>query len=274
MSADAPPEGVSGRLLAADRGPRFAAWVGRPAGPPFVAAAELFGAGVTDAVSAVMVTRRAANRAVAGALLFEGYVARIVPPVLAALLTESRAPVVEIGGVWVEWRDGRVGAVALEGPVEPAGRGDDVVAALMERNLRPALDAVHRNAGTGRRVLRGAAAHVVTVAALHLSWPDPQPARYLDDAVEVLERWGVADLVGIGTRSTAGERWLYAERRSCCLAFRAGDRRERGVSFCVTCPVTPEADRHRSFSAAATSFRERQHRAREPTAESAGLPPA
>ncbi|MCD2197571.1 (2Fe-2S)-binding protein [Actinomycetospora endophytica] len=252
------PAGVSGPLLAADRGPRFAAWVGRPDAAPWASAADLFGSGLAAAVAAVGEARGAANPAVAGALLFEGYAMRLIPPVLAAALTEARAPDPGLDAVRVEWADARVGQVALDGS---CGAASEVVPALMERNLAVALDAVHRAAGTGLRVLRGAAAHAVTVTALHLSWPDEQPARYLGPAREVLDRWGVGELVRMAAVPVAGERWLYAERRSCCLAFRTADHR-RAASFCATCPVTPEAERRGSFHDAVGAFIDRTGRAR------------
>jgi hypothetical protein len=235
--------------------------VGQPAGPGWRAAADLFGAGLEPALAELAEARGAPHRAVAGAALVEQYAARLVPPFLAAVLVEGRAADPGMDRVRVTWSGGRVGMVALRGPVAPCeDRGAAAVAALMDTNLAVAVEAVHRAAGTSVRVLRGAVAHVATVTALHLSWPDDRPARYLEPVGRVLERWGVRDLVAMEAVHVAGEDWLYAERRTCCLAFRTADHRRRADPFCATCPVTPEGERRRSFLDAVEAFRERTGR--------------
>ncbi len=231
-------------------GSRFEAWRGRPSGGPWVPAMVLFGDGLARAVEEVA-DRRGAAVPVAGALLFEGYAQRIVPPVIGGWIVDGGVPACGLADVAVEWAGGRTVRIACaDGPDSGPDR-------LLDANLVPALEAVHAATGVGRRVLRGAVAHAVCVAFLHLSWPKPDPADDVIRLREVLERFGLDSLVHHEALLVGDRPWLYAERRSCCLAFRAADHRGATVPFCATCPVVPEADRRRSFEAAVAAFVQR-----------------
>ena len=257
MSSSGPGEGTSGLVRVGAAGTRSEAWLGRPSGGRWTPAADLFGVGLTRAVAEVAAARGAA-RAVAGALLFESYVMRVVPPVLAGWFADEQALACGSDDVVVEWSGGRVLGVAFAATAPRGGAdrpsGPDP---LMGTNLGPAIEAVHDGTGVGRRVLRGSVAHAASVAFLHLSWPRPDPAHELPRLRDVLDGLGVADLVHTESVAVGERRWLYAERRSCCLAFRAADHRDRGVRFCATCPAVPEARRRRSFEEAVAAFSRR-----------------
>jgi hypothetical protein len=126
------------------------------------------------------------------------------------------------------------------------------------KGLEPVVDALDRRTRAGHRVLSGALAHAVTVAFLHLSWPDRDHAHHLADARRVLAGAGLDDLVRVEAVEVhvegAGGRWLYADRRTCCLAFRTARNQVRDPSFCATCPVVPEVERRRSFTHAVDAY--------------------
>lgn len=263
VTIDDLPVGAVGPLVPTDRGPRFVAWLGQPTAPEWCEATELFGACLDDALAEVARVRGAPHRAVAGAALVEQYAARLVAPLLAAVLVDRRAVDPALDQVRVQWAEGRVGHIAVRPPLTPLEEeGVEVLDVVMHGNLAVVVEAVHRMAGTGTRVLYGGIAHAVTVAALHLSWPDEQPSRYLELTEWVLDLWGIRDLVVVEAVRVAGEEWLYAERRTCCLAFRTENHRRRENPYCATCPVMPEVERRRSFLDAVAAFRERTGRSR------------
>ncbi|MEJ2864736.1 hypothetical protein [Actinomycetospora flava] len=224
-------------------GDRFRAWVGTPASPEWLPATRLFGAGLDDALADVRAARGTDSDAVAGSLLLESYAQRVVPPALAARVLAGRSVSTAPDALSVRCEEGRVREVAFAPRPRdgPALAGFDAVVATLHRRTR-----------AGRRVLAGAVAHAVAVTYVHLSWPEPDHARHLDDARRVLADAGLADLVRVEAAEVDGEPWLYADRRTCCLAFRT--HRAAGPSFCATCPIVPESDRRRSFTDAVASY--------------------
>ena len=250
------PPGVCGTLVRADLAERFPAWVGRPAGESWLPGPLLFADRLDDALEQVARRRGTPGPAVAGASLFEGYVQRVVPPALVAWLEEGRSVRAGPDDVRVAWSDGRVAQVAFADAV--VGNRSPL-ADLMDHHLAPAVGVVHERTGVGTRVLRGAVAHAVSVAFLHVGWRGAEPAAQIGRLREVLDEHGLGDLVRADDPEVDGTRWLYAERRTCCLAFRAGDR-ARAPSFCATCPVVPESERRRSFREAVTAYRQRHGR--------------
>ncbi|GAA4936601.1 ferric iron reductase protein FhuF [Actinomycetospora succinea] len=240
-----PDDGLE--ILVAGRdapGDRFRAWVGTPTSPGWTPASHLFGAGLDATLAAVRDGVGADSDAVAASLLLEGYAQRVVPSAIASRVLTGRSVATDPDSVHVRLDAGRAREVAFtDAP------GDSVVAGLV-----PVVEVLHRRTRAGHRVLSGAIAHAVTVAFLHLSWPAPDHARHLDDARRVLADAGLTDLVRVEAVPVDGEPWLYADRRTCCLAFRTARNRARGPSYCATCPVLPEDERRRSFTDAVAAF--------------------
>ncbi|MEJ2887680.1 (2Fe-2S)-binding protein [Actinomycetospora aeridis] len=193
----------------------------------------------------------------AASLLLEGYAQRVVPPAIAAQVLLGRSVDTEAGRVHVRLEDGRVRQVAFATPdgAEGGVAGVD--------GLTGVVEPLHRRTRAGRRVLAGAVAHAVAVAFVHLSWPSPDRARHLEDARDLLAGAGLPDLVHLEAAGVPGVPgvvegpWLYAERRTCCLAFRTDRNRARGPSYCATCPVVPEEERRRSFREAVVAYARR-----------------
>jgi hypothetical protein len=232
-------------------GDRFRALVGTPAGPDWVPATDLCGDGGLEPVLAgFRAAHGTGSDAVAGSLLVEAYAQRVVAPALAASVLAGRAVDTRPGAVTVRLAEGRVPEVAFRSWTRTADPPDAAVVA----GLWPVVAAVHRRTRAGRRVLEGALAHAVAVACVHLSWPRPDHARHLTDARRVLAAAGLAGLVGLEAADVpgvGGGPWLYAERRSCCLAFRGS--RHAGA-YCATCPVVPADERRRSFTDAVHAY--------------------
>jgi hypothetical protein len=231
-------------------GDRFRALVGTPTAPGWVPATHLFGAGLDRALADVRGALGTDSDAVAGILLLEGYAQRVVPPAIAVRVLAGRSVSTDPTAVSVRLVDGRPREAAFaEVEAAPGGIDGAVVAGVAD-----VVDALHRRTRAGRRLLSGAVAHAVAVAFLHLSWPEADHARHLHDARRVLDAAGLAGLVRVEAAEVAGRPWLYADRRTCCLAFRTARNRAHGPSYCATCPVVPEADRRRSFVEAVDAY--------------------
>ncbi len=259
------PDGTSGEVLedAAPWGERFVALVGAPDEPGWVAAGELFGAGLDAALARVGAARGTESDAVAGALLLDAYAQRLAAPVLGAYVVDGRVLDARLPQVRTQPFEGTfrrfafADAPAVVAPGPAAVR--QVSAGLVGGHLEPAVEAVHERTRAGRRVLRGAIANAVAITFLHLSWPDPDHARHVDAAREFLALTpGLADLVGIEAVLAGGRPWMYTERNTCCLAFRTRPNQERELSYCATCPVLPRATTRSMFAEATASYAQRQ----------------
>ena len=241
--------------LAADLGPRFAAVRGRPSG--WIPAAELFGTQLPANLTEVG-HHLGATPAVAGTLFLQQYAAILAAPVVAALHLERSVLPCEPVDVTVDYTDGRPIRIAFALAARPVVEFDhavaDIVAKRLTRHLLLAAESVHRLTRAGRRLLQGAIAYEVALTFLHLSWRHPDGAHHLDDARRFLAAAGLEHLVVLEAVPTAGRRWLHAGRKTCCLAFRTADNRERVDPYCATCPVLPEKIVMRSFRDAVDSY--------------------
>lgn len=247
---------------AAALGPRFAAVIGRPSG--WIAAGELFGDRLADHVARVAEIRGAPNAAVAGTLLFQQYAGLLVAPAVAAVHEEGRRLPYDPAAVRVRTIDGAPVQVAFAEPAlpvpgTPAQERLLLATDLLRGHLGRCADAVRRRCRGGRRVLDGEIANAVTTAYLHLSWRRADHAALVGDARAVLAAAGLAALVAVEAADVDGRPWMFAGRRSCCLAFRTVRHRERSAPerYCATCPVRAGADVRRSFEAAVRSYSER-----------------
>ncbi len=247
-------------------GDRFVAQIGTPDGPGWVAAADLFGAGLPGALHAVGTARGTESPAVAGALLLDVYAQRVAAPVLATLYREGHDIDARLPAVHVEPVQGRLGRLAFAHGPSPAGPDRDaarkrVAGRLVASNLELAADAVHRHTRAGPRVLRGAIANAVAITFLHLSWPDHDRARYVDQAQEFLAGVpGLADLVTVEAVTEVGQRWMYTARNTCCLAFRTTTNQSRDQPYCSACPVLPPGTTRSLFAQATATYAERHPR--------------
>lgn len=264
MEDDGTPDGVTGVVLrdGAAWGPRFVALRGRPRGPGWVGAEELFGPGLPEAVSRVGDARGTDSPAVAGTLLLDVYAQRVVAPVLAAFVLEGRVLDARMPTVTVEPVESGFRRLAFDGAatgVDDVDRGRALlIEGLVEDHLGTAVHAVHDHTRAGLRVLRGAVANAVAITFLHLSWPDADHARHVETARTFLASTpDLADLVGIEAVEETGRRWMYTDRRACCLAFRTTDNQAREQPYCATCPVVPRATTREMFSRATASYTER-----------------
>lgn len=242
-------------------GPRFDAGWGRPAGA--TAAVDLFGSSLDRALGAVQSVTGAPGAAVAGALLFERYAVRVVAPVLGALYRGRRAVDARIGAVAIRGAEHPIDEVFFTGPTlavtGPPGR-TQVADDLLRHNLLPAANAVHARARTSTRVLYGGAANAVAMAFLHLSWQEPDPDRYVEEARRLLDGVGWLDhFVTIASKTVDSRQWMYMDRRTCCLAFRTSERRASTERFCAACPIRSEDLIWVDFAAAVRSYAERNH---------------
>jgi hypothetical protein len=242
-------------------GPRFVASIGRPDGPEWLRADRLFGDGLDDALARVGGARGAPSAAIAGSLLLEAYAQRLVPPVIGACFVDGRVLDARLPRVWVDPVAGgfpRIAVGEVSGPIADAAVSR-MWTGLVDGNLDPAVRAVRERTGVGWRVLRGAVANAVAVAFLHLSWHDPDRARYVGTALDLLATTpGLAGLVGIEAVVEGGRAWMYTERNTCCLAFRTGSHAAAADQpYCATCPVLPRATTRAMFARATASFAER-----------------
>jgi ferric iron reductase protein FhuF len=242
-------------------GERFVAPVGAPTGPGWVAAAELFGPGLDDALARLAAARDTANPAVAGSLLVETYAQRLVAPVLGAWFVDGRVLDARLSRVRAERVDPGVRRVAFLDPPVTVADPDDAVrrllTCLVEGNLQVAARAVHERTRLGWRVLHGAIAHAIAISFLHLSWPRPDHDRHVDDARDFLAGVpGLAELVEIEAVAEGGRPWMSCDRNTCCLAFRTVGGRSSS-STCALCPLRPRAETRAMFAQATASYTER-----------------
>ena len=234
-------------------GDRFVAVLGTPDWP---LAADLFSDGLDAALEAVGAARGTDSAAVAGALLFEQYAQRLVAPVLAALYRDSAVLDARLPAVRTRLDHGFLRHLAFA--TAPAPGPADVAAVrtgLIDENLEPAAEAVHTRTRVGRRVLQGSIANAVASSLLHMSWPDPDRARYVPAAHEFLSgRPDLATLVTVEAVERAGEPWMYTDRAACCLAFRTTVNQEREQPYCGTCPVLPDTTTRALFAQATAAY--------------------
>jgi hypothetical protein len=248
-----------GEVLSAGHGlgDRFVAELGVPRDAGWIASGDLFVARLPEVLDSVAVRRGADHPSVAASLLFEQYALRLAAPVVAAWAREQAVLDARPSQITAFVDDGVLRRLAFARPPEP-GPGRSAVAASLRAGLEPAADALHRHTRVGYRTLRGAMANAVANAFLHLSWPETDRARYVDEAVAVLaEVPGCAGTVGIEAADVGGESWMYTDRNTCCLAFRTSVNRDREQHYCATCPIVPETTIREAFARATASYRER-----------------
>lgn len=259
--------GTRGEVLTDGRrwGERFVALRGAPDGPEWITAADLFGSGLSERLAAVGEARGTTSPAVAATLLLDVYAQRVVAPVLAALYVErtvvdASLPLVRLAPAGGGFR--RLAFAADPRPVGSRAARDarsTVLDGLIDAHLEIAVDVLHRRTRAGTRALRGTVAHALAITFLHLSWPGPDRARFVDAAAEVLaERPELAGLATVTAVSTGGEPWMYTDRAACCLAFRTSVNRARDMPYCATCPVVAREHTKDLFDQATAAFRRRQ----------------
>jgi ferric iron reductase protein FhuF len=247
-------------------GDRFVALLGTPHSRGWLPAAELFGGRLPAALGAVGSARGTVSPAVAGMLLFEQYAQRLVAPVLAALHREGTVVDATLPAVSVEVVDGRVRRLAFTRAPHAAGPDREatharVVGGLVAGNLEPAADAVHRHTRVGMRLLRGAMANAAVSALLHMSWQDDDRARFVPEARAFLGHAPrLAKLVTVDAVEIAGERWMYCDRNTCCLAFRTTVNQARDQQYCSSCPVLPRHATRALFTRATAVYADRNPR--------------
>ncbi len=238
-------------------GDRFVAVLGTPHEPGWIASEDLFGDGLPDVLAAVTARRGADNPSVAASLLFEQYALRLAAPVVAAYARDGALLDAHPSSVTAFLDDGVVRRLAFALPPSP-GADRAAVAATLSSALEPAAGALHRHTRVGLRTLRGAMANAVANAYLHLSWPQPDHARYVGDALDVVAQVpGCAGTVRVAAVDVDGESWMYSDRTTCCLAFRTSVNRDREQHYCATCPVMPAETILEMFTRATASYRER-----------------
>jgi ferric iron reductase protein FhuF len=247
-------------------GDRFVALVGEPESPGWIAAAKLFDTALPAAIAALGSKRGTDSPAVAGVLLFEQYAQRLAAPVLAALHLHDSVVDARLSAVRTKLSDGGLRQLAFARPPDPIGTDRETAHArvaedLVNGNLYPAAAAVHRSSRVGMRVLHGTVANAIASTFLHMSWPDANRARYVLDAHAFLDRVpGLAQLVTVDAVDSGGERWMYTDRNSCCLAFRTTVNQARDQHYCGTCPVLPHETTRALFGQATASYAERHPR--------------
>jgi ferric iron reductase protein FhuF len=240
-------------------GDRFVALLGAPRGPGWIAADELFGPALPRTLAAVGLARGTDDTAVSGTLLFEQYALRLAAPVLAAhqrddQLLDARMPMVR-----AQTLNGSLRRLAFARPPQAYRDTSAVMNRLVGGNLDRVADAIHSYTRIGMRVLRGAMANAVTSALLHMSWPNTDRARYVDDALELVESIpGWAGLVNVRAVEAAGEPWMYTDRNTCCQAFRTSVNKARVQPYCATCPVVPRQTTAELFVKATSAYAARQ----------------
>lgn len=238
-------------------GDRFVAELGAPRDAGWVACPELFGDRLPAVLDAVAARRGADRPSVAASLLFEQYALRLAAPVVAAWAREGAVLDARPSAVTALVDDGVLRRLAFARRPLPGGERAAVVASL-RAGLEPSADALHRHTRVGLRTLRGAMANAVANAYLHLSWPEPDRARYVGDARDVVAGVpGCAGTVGIAAVDVDGDAWMYTDRNTCCLAFRTSAGGGRAQRFCATCPVVPRATVLEQFVRATASYRDR-----------------
>lgn len=253
---------MTSELLAdgAALGDRFVALVGEPGGPGWSTAGELFGTGLPVALAATGTRRGTGSPAVAGLLLFEQYAQRLVAPVIAALHRHAAHVDARPSTVWVELVDGTPHRLAFAHPARPGGNTADVARGLVA-TLDDAAGRLSHHTRVGRRLLRGAMANAVAMTYLHMSWPDVDRARYLDAARAFLDGVpGLAGLVNLDAVESLGEPWMYADRNTCCLAFRTSVNQAREQRYCSACPILPRDTTLALFAQATATYADRHPR--------------
>lgn len=249
-------------------GDRFVAFLGVPVSGSWVAAGELFAEELPTTLAALGAARGTDRPAVAGTLLFEQYAHRVAAPVLAALLRDGTVLDARLPQVRAQVVDGTVRRLAFaRAPAAGTDAGSartDAVDALLA-GLEPVADAVHRRTRIGRRVLRGSVANAVAMSLLHISWQHDDRARYVDDALALVDsvpEW--AGLVNVDAVTTGGEAWMYVDRNTCCQAFRTSVNQARDQKYCSACPVLPRTTTAMLFGRATAAFAARHCDRRRP----------
>lgn len=236
-------------------GDRFAARLGAPTGPGWVGVDELCAPAVLDAVGRTRGTR---SSAVAAVLLFEQYAQRLVAPVLASWHRHGAALDARAPRIRAQIIDGSLRRLAFADPPEPGGDPDLLLRRLVDGNLDPVAEALHRATRAGVRVLRGTMANAVASSLLHLSWPGRDRAAHVADARDWLDRVpGWAGLVDVDAVQVLDEPWMYVRRATCCLAFRTTVNQAREQPCCSSCPVLPRSTTAELFGRATAAYAER-----------------
>jgi hypothetical protein len=236
------------------------AFLGEQGSEGWLSAADVFGVALPALLSEVGKARGTDSAAVAAALLFEQYLQRLVAPALAGLHLDGRVVDGGLGVVRVRMGDGHVRRLAFTGdsrahPARTEEARDSLVRGLLAENLEVAAEMVRRRSRIGGRTLRGAIANAIASTPLHMSWPDPDRARYVSEAQAWLARVpDLADLVTVEAVENLEHRWMYTKRRTCWLAFRTAASQARDQPFCGACPVLPHATTHALFSRATAAY--------------------
>lgn len=185
---------------------------------------------------------------------------------LATLYRDGAVLDTALDQVWAELADEGVCRLAFGTAPVPAGPEREVAAlevieALVTSHLGPVADSLHREMRIGRRVLRGAVAHAIVSALLHMSWSNDDRARYVGAARVLLGHVsGLAELVTVDVVRSVGEPWMYFDRNTCCLAFRTTANQAREQPFCSVCPVLPAATTMALFARATGAYAARHPR--------------
>lgn len=256
MRGSESPEVVAGGSSCGDR---FVARLGSPSGPGWFAAEELWGPALPAILAAVGAARGTADPAVSATLLFEQYAQRLVAPALAVLLRDGAVLCGQLPLVRAQVVDGTLCRLSFARVPEPAVDGaagrDRMLAALAAGNLEPVAEIVHRHTRIGMRVLRGAVANAIATSLLQMSWADEDRSRHLADARTLLAGLpGAAELVNVRVEVVAGRPWMYADRNTCCQAFRTGINRARALRYCSNCPIVPRATTAELFVRATAAY--------------------
>jgi ferric iron reductase protein FhuF len=204
-----------------------------------VDAADFFGSQLDSVIDAHASARATADRRVAASVLFQGYVRRVVEPLVDALLHGRPPPDPAMDAVVVHMTEGWLTDVILDATAPPPHAGDlaweRAHRRLVDDNLSAAVAAVRRAVRLSRRTLWGNAAAGIAGAFRTATADDPD----LDPAaVATRLEWFLARdrrthglcvpyLVDHGERS-----WLVHERRTCCLLYTVP-----GYTHCASCSL-------------------------------------
>jgi ferric iron reductase protein FhuF len=256
------PAGLSREVLVngAPLGDRFVAFLGEQKSGEWLSAVDVFGPALPGLLSALGQSRGTDNLAVAAALLFEQYAQRLVAPALAAFYLDGRVVDSSLHTVRVKMVDAHVRRLAFTGDsrASPAcseeARGA-LVHGLLAENLEVAAEMIRHRSRVSGRTLRGTIANAIASTLLHMSWPDPDRARYVREArVLLASSPNLADLVTVEAVASLEHRWMYTKRRTCCLAFRTATNQAREQLFCSACPVLPDSTTLALFARATAAY--------------------
>jgi ferric iron reductase protein FhuF len=208
-----------GPFFAVDTDPDIA---GQPLWRPFT---ELYGRALPDQIAAARSRVGTNETRVAASLLFQGVAGRLWSPVLAVAAEHGLVP--DLDPARVHWRAMSPGPVLLAAP-GTSGLPADASAVhrvVVERHLRPLVDAVREVTPVAEGLLWGNAASALTGALTVLARARPGSAKAATRLAE--ELLDLPPLRGTGTLGPSGFR-----RRSCCLYYRVP-----GGGLCGDCAL-------------------------------------